>query len=308
MKKILVTCPPMLGLKEQFIPLLEKSGYVAVCPNFTQVMTEEALIEILPECDGWIIGDDPATRKVFEAGKKGRLKAAVKWGIGVDNVDFVACKDLGIPITNTPGMFGAEVSDVALAYLLGLARETYYIDREIRNGRWPKNQGVSLTGKTVGIVGYGDIGRNTTSRIQAFGMNTIVYDPGVTYVDTNSELKQWPDAIEKCDFIVFTCALTDKNRYMLNKEILMNTKHGVSIINVARGPLINEGDLIDFLKSGHVKAAALDVFEIEPLPMDSFLRDYPLVILGSHNSSNTQEAVERTNILAIENLISFLND
>jgi D-3-phosphoglycerate dehydrogenase len=104
--KILVTCPPMLGMKEDFIPVIEEAGFEAVCPEVSQTLSEGKLIELVPECVGWIIGDDPATRSVFEAGVAGKLTAAVKWGIGVDNVDFEACKDLGIPITNTPGMFG----------------------------------------------------------------------------------------------------------------------------------------------------------------------------------------------------------
>ncbi|WP_320820886.1 phosphoglycerate dehydrogenase [Thalassolituus sp.] len=304
--KVMVTCPPMLGMKEQFIPLFEKQGIEVFCPNVTQTLSEEELIELVPKFDGWIIGDDPATRKVFEAGKAGNLKAAVKWGIGVDNVDFQACKDLNIPITNTPGMFGAEVADVALGYLLGAARETFYIDREIRNGSWPKNRGMSLVGKTVGVIGYGDIGRNTVSRAKAFGLKTVVYDPGVNSVDSGSELCIWPADVDQCDFLIFTCSLNATNRHMLDKCVLDECKEGVIVINVARGPLICEEDLIAALKSGKVKSAALDVFELEPLPRYSYLREHPLCILGSHNSSNTTEAVCRTNNIAVEKLISFL--
>ena len=200
--KVMVTCPPMLGMKEQFIPLFEERGVEVYCPDVTQTLSEDELVSLLPEFDGWIIGDDPASRRVFEAGRAGKLKAAVKWGIGVDNVDFEACKEFSIPITNTPGMFGAEVADVALGYLLGASRETFYIDREIRAGGWPKNRGMSLVGKTVGVIGYGDIGKNTVCRAQAFGLKTIVYDPGVTQVDDNSRLATWPNSIEECDFLI----------------------------------------------------------------------------------------------------------
>ena len=128
----------MLGLKKQFIPILEKAGFDAICPDVKQTLSEFELIDLVPQCVGWIIGDDPATRRVFEAGTTGELKAAVKWGIGVDNIDLEACKDLRIPITNTPGMFGNEVADVAMGYLLSLARYLNAIDREIRLGGWPK--------------------------------------------------------------------------------------------------------------------------------------------------------------------------
>lgn len=304
--KILVTCPPMLGLKEQFIPILEEAGFEAICPNVTQTLSEEELIELVSECVGWIIGDDPATRRVFEAGVEGELKAAVKWGIGVDNVDFEACKDLGIPITNTPGMFGAEVADVALGYLLSLARYLHAIDRGVRAGDWPKNRGISLQDKTVGVIGYGDIGKNTVRRSQAFGLNTIVYDPAINEVDNKSLLFPWPQNISQCDFLIFTCSLNEDNRHMFDASIIDQCKQGVRVINVARGPLIKERDLECALKSGQVHSAALDVFETEPLTTSSYLRDHSNCILGTHNGSNTLEAVGRTNIIAIEKLFEFL--
>ena len=107
----------------------KKNNLDVSTPNVVQTLSEEDLIKMVPEYDGWIIGDDPATEKVFQAGKKGRLKAAVKWGIGIDNVDLNACDKLKIPISNTPNMFGSEVSDLAIGYLIGLSRETFFIDR-----------------------------------------------------------------------------------------------------------------------------------------------------------------------------------
>ena len=305
--RVLVTCPPMLGLKAQFLPLFEARGVEAVCPDVVQTLSEDALAELLPDCDGWIIGDDPATERVFRAGRAGRLKAAVKWGIGVDNVDFGACERLGIPITNTPHMFGAEVADVAVGYVVALARETFFIDREIRAGRWPKNRGISLSGKTAGIVGYGDIGSNTARRLSAMEMNVIAWDPAKRTIDEpHARLAVWPDGLSECDVLVFTCAMNEHNRNMLDAGALARCRDGVRIVNVARGPLIDERALEDALQSGKVHSAALDVFTVEPLPMDSRLRQHPLCVFGSHNGSNTLEAVTRTNIRAIEQLFRFL--
>src|SRR3546814_14229171 len=104
--KIIVTCPPMLGMIEEFIPFAAKRGFELIPAKVTQTLSQDELVELVPQYDGWIIGDDPATRRVFEAGKAGKLTAAVKWGIGVDNVDFAACTDLGIPIINTPHQHG----------------------------------------------------------------------------------------------------------------------------------------------------------------------------------------------------------
>lgn len=308
MKDVLVTCPPMLGQIDLFMDYAATRGLRLHPAQVTQVMSEAELKDLLPEYDGWIIGDDPATRAVFEAGQGGRLTAAVKWGIGVDNVDFAACKDLGIPIINTPMMFGAEVADVALGYVIGLARETFMIDRAVRAGDWIKPAGISLAGKTVGVVGLGDIGHNTCSRLQAFGMKVIAYDPGVEGDAGLNGLERaiWPNRVEEMDFLIFTCALNAHNHHMLNAEVLAKTKDGIRIVNVARGPLIDEAALIAALQSGKVYSAALDVFEVEPLPMKSPIREMERCILGTHNGSNTVDAVIRASHAAIDHLAGFL--
>jgi D-3-phosphoglycerate dehydrogenase len=310
MMKVLITCPPMLRRIEDFRHIFTAKNIELITPNVVQLLTEDELIELVPTADAWIIGDDPATRKVFEAGKIGKLKVAVKWGVGVDNVDFDACKDLGIPISNTPQMFGGEVADLAMAYLLGLARESYLIDREVRNGNWIKPSGMSVAGKTVAVIGLGDIGRETVKRLSGFDVTINAYDPFVTCTAAEvgaHSILSFPARIEEADFIVLTCALTASSRHMINKDSITLMKDGVRIVNVARGPLINETDLIVALQSGKVKAAALDVFEIEPLQTDNPLKKFEQCIFGTHNGSNTIEGVSRASYKAIELLFGFLN-
>lgn len=306
--KILVTCPPMLRMIDSFRPLFAQYGVEITTPNVVQTLSVEELTALVPQHDGWIIGDDPATREVFEAGKGGKLKAAVKWGIGVDNVDFAACKDLGIPIINTPNMFGGEVADIAVGYVIALARETFEIDRGVRAGHWPKPRGISLAGKTVALVGYGDIGKNTAKRLLAADMHIIAYDP---YAQPTPDLAAvqmavWPQRLPEADFIVINCALTPSSRHMLNAEVLASTKTNVRVVNVGRGPVIDEPALEAALQSGQVYSAALDVFEDEPLPAASTLRQHPRCVFGSHNASNTADAVERTSHIAIAKLMGFL--
>jgi D-3-phosphoglycerate dehydrogenase / 2-oxoglutarate reductase len=307
--KILVTCPPMLGMIDSFRHIFEEKGIELSAPNVVQTLSVEELKEIVPQHDGWIIGDDPATREVFEAGKAGNLKAAVKWGIGVDNVDFDACKDLDVPIINTPDMFGREVADIAMGYVIALARETFEIDRAVRDGEWIKPRGISLSGKKVALVGFGDIGQSTAKRLLALDMNVIAYDP---FADDSSNLPEveretWPNRVEEADFIVVTCSLTKSSYHMVNADTFKLAKNGVRVVNVGRGPIIDETSLEDALKSGKVYSAALDVFEVEPLPMDSYLRTHPHCVFGSHNASNTADAVERTSHIAIDKLFNFLN-
>jgi D-3-phosphoglycerate dehydrogenase len=309
MYKILVTCPPMLGQFDKFIEPAKKLGLELVPAQTTQILSETELVSQLPNFDGWIIGDDPATKKVFEAGVAGKFKAAVKWGIGVDNVDFDACKQLDIPIINTPNMFGGEVADVGIALMLGLARQTYFIDRGVRAGKWPKPAGMSMSGKHIGVVGFGDIGRNFIKRLSGFDVTVTAYDPGIEGNEGFSFVKRasFPEGLEECDFLVFTCALNKHNYHMLNENTLKLMKPGSCVVNVARGPLIDEVALIRSLKTGHIAAAALDVFEEEPLPIDSPLREMPQCIFGSHNGSNTVEGVERATLKALEEIAGFLH-
>lgn len=307
MKNILVTCPPMLGQFDRFTDYAAERGLKLHRAEVTQTLSEDELCALLPDYDGWIIGDDPATRRVFESAQAGRLTAAVKWGIGVDNVDFNACEDLGIPIINTPMMFGAEVADVATAFVIGLARELFLIDRGVRAGHWLKPAGISLLGKRVGVIGLGDIGRHTVGRMRALGMEVVAYDPGVEGDAGFEALERaaWPEAVETLDFLVFTCALNKHNFHMLNTEVLDRCKPGVRVVNVARGPLIEEVALIAALQSERVHSAALDVFEEEPLPMNSPLRNMDRCIFGSHNGSNTVDGVIRASHSAIERLAGF---
>lgn len=305
--KVLVTCPPMLGMIDSFRPIFDRHDVELTAPRVVQTLMVEELIRLVPQHDGWIIGDDPATSEVFTAGKSGCLKAAVKWGIGVDNVDFDACRELDIPITNTPNMFGNEVADIAMGYVTALARETFEIDRAVRAGEWPKPRGISLAGKTVALVGFGDIGKATAKRLLAADMRVIAYDPNARpNPELPVEIATWPESIETADFIVVTCSLTPSSRHMVNASVLGAAKPGVRLVNVGRGPVICEPDLVTSLQTGKVYSAALDVFEDEPLSMDSPLRQHPHCVFGSHNASNTADAVERTSHIAIQKLFDYL--
>jgi D-3-phosphoglycerate dehydrogenase len=298
----------MIGGIDRLRDEFSRRGAEVVCPEFRQVMSEDELVALVPQFDGWIIGDDPATARVFESGVRGKLRAAVKWGVGTDNVDFAGAKRCGLDVVNTPRMFSEEVSDVAVAYIIGIARGLFAIDRGVRAGQWPKPAGTSLAGKTVALAGFGNIGKATARKLLALGMKVIAYDPYYRPDPSLSvESAAWPDRLREADFIVLTCALTDSSRHMLSREVLALCKSGVRVVNVGRGPLIDEAGLVDALTSGQVASAALDVFEEEPLPAESPLRRFEQCVFGSHNSSNTSEAVHRTTLQAIELLFARLS-
>ncbi|MDB9883043.1 phosphoglycerate dehydrogenase [Bacteroidia bacterium] len=296
----------MLKQIEEYRSIFEEKNIELIAPQVLQVMTEDELIEKLPTMDGWIIGDDPATERVFTAGVRGNLKAAVKWGVGVDNVDFDACKKLNIPIINTPGMFGNEVSDVAIGMMLNLTRRLHDIDREVRNGNWIKPVGNSTVGKKVGIVGFGDIGLSIARKLKAFDMDVVAFDPNATS-QFDIPVIDFPKDIESLDYLFLACALNKSTHHLINKEILSRLKDTAIIVNVSRGPLIDEEALIASLKEGKFRGVGLDVFEEEPLRTKSPLMKFDNCFFGSHNGSNTKEAVDKTSHKAIGLLFDFLS-
>jgi D-3-phosphoglycerate dehydrogenase len=199
---------------------------------------------------------------------------------------------------------------VVIGYLILLARQLHRVDGEVRQGQWPKPEGVSLAGRTLGVVGLGHIGQAVAKRALAMGMEVMGADvsaesaavaqrSGVAIVDL-------PELLRRADVVSLNCPLTAENRHMLDASALATMKAGAWIINTARGALIDEDALASALLSGRIGAAALDVFETEPLPASSPLRRVDQVILGAHNGSNTAEAVHRTSVLALNNLIAGL--
>ena len=312
MHKILLTCPPMIGLVELFSDDFEKANFEVTVPEFTQEMSEDALCEIVGEFDGWIIGDDPATRRVLEVGVKGNLKACMRWGVGTNNVDFAAFEEYQVPIENTPGVFGREVADLACHYVTALARDSFEIDRKVKQGDWYKPIGKSLWSAKALIIGFGDIGQNLAKRLLAHDMAVCFYDPNVegSKIAPGCQKVTWPQSLSHVDYVIFTAPLNEHTYHMLNCNNIGLLKNGVKLVNVGRGPLVSEKALVQGLSEGKISAAALDVFEKEPFNKNThsdLLSFKDRLILGSHNGSNTREAVEFVSKKCIQRLHEFLN-
>lgn len=325
--KILITCPPMIKQISSYKEYFEKYDLDFCCPEFEQTLTEQQLLQLVPQYDGWIIGDDPATEQVLEAGKAGLLKATVKWGVGTDNVDFKACQQLSIPITNIPNVFGEEVSDVAIGYVLNLSRQLHQIHLGHLEKKWLKPCGQSLFNKKFCLVGFGDIGRCVARKLLAFKTKVWVSDPSFSKIDgqikpsdnypikldqevldelKNVEIASLDDCLDQADYIVVCCALNQHTHYLIDETNIRKCQKGVKIINVSRGPVVKEVDVIKLLEEGFISAIGFDVFETEPLPLGSLLREYPQNIFGSHNGSNTIEAVNKTSLIAIQTIWEYL--
>ncbi len=305
MKKILLTCPPMLQSKKYFYEDMSIK-YELVCPDVVQTLSEDKLIELLKDCNGWIAGDDPVTQKVLSKSK--HLEIVIKWGVGTDNIDFNAAKQNNIFVKNTPNMFGNEVADVALGYLILISRRLHLIDQSIRSGEWKKIQGNSLFGKTAGIVGLGDIGSCLAKRLSIVGLNLYGWDPIVTEKPNVRVNGNWPEGIGECDYLFFTCPLNETTMNIFSEKELQLCKEGISIINVSRGKIINENVVIRGLSTKKINFFASDVFEDEPLNFNSEFIKSSNTILGSHNASNTLESVLRTNEKCFKFLEEYFNE
>lgn len=308
--KILVTCPPMIENIDYFHDLFQDHNLEFEIPENFPNVTNDYLLSSIENFDGWIVGDDDASFSVLQAGSQGNLKAVVKWGVGTDNINIDACEKLNLCFAHTPNMFGKEVADVAVGYLIALSRHLVEINNRVKNGEWPKLTGHSLHGKTIGLLGYGDIGRETAIRLNAMGMKIICWDPGIKELEqelNSASLEVWPKNFNKCDYMILTCSLNKTTEYILNKNIFNQAKASLNIINVSRGGLINEEDLICALINQKISSVALDVFESEPVNINSPLLKIDNCIFGSHNSSNTIEGVIRASTMAIELMSDFLD-
>lgn len=303
--RVMISCPNMIDTLGASRDELDALGVDWDIPTFQQQMLEEDLLPVIGQYDGIIAGDDQLTRKVLEAA--GRLRIISKWGVGTDNVDHDAAREFGIRVTNTPGVFGHEVADVAIGYLVLLHRQLHVIDREVRAGNWHRITGRSIAGRTMVVVGLGSIGYQIVRRGGVMGMRVIGVDPSpaarqeaeAAGAATAAALGE---VIGAADVLCLACPLTPETQHLVDTAMLASAPAGLMIINVSRGPLLDEDALADALGSGHVASAALDVFEVEPLGGDSPLRGMNQVVLGSHNASNTRDAAIRVNSIAIRNL------
>lgn len=310
MTRVLITCKQLQETFAPFKTLFDGKGIEVEMPALEQRLSEAELLPIIQRYDGVIAGDDEFTGRVLAKGV--RLRIVSKWGVGVDAIDLGTAKQLGIRVTNTPNVFADEVGDVVIGYIVLLARQLHRLDQSVRAGSWNKVKGVTLRGKVLGVVGLGSIGRAVAVRGTVLGMEVVGHDvaPNVAALQGAPirVLKHLDVLFHEADFISLNCNLTAENRHLLDSRAFSLMKPGVRIINTARGPLIDEAALYEALSAGRVSGAALDVFEDEPLPLRSPLRQLDSCIFGTHNSSNTREAVERVNALAIENLLCGLEE
>jgi D-3-phosphoglycerate dehydrogenase len=309
--KILISAPYMQPVIERFRAELEHAGCELFIPPVFERFEEDDLLEFIGDIDGAITGDDRFTPRVLQAAP--RLKVISKWGTGIDSIDREACAQLGVAVKNTPNAFSEPVADTVLGYMLSFVRNLPFMDQHMKNGVWEKIPGRSLRECTLGIIGVGDVGKAVARRAVGFGMRILGTDPkdiasiSPDFVSqTGIQMVDLPTLLREADFISTNCDLNPTSYHLINDETLAQVKPTTVVINTARGPIVDEQALIRALQAGKIAGAALDVFEHEPLPEDSPLRQMNNVMLAPHNSNSSPMAWEHVHRNTIDNLLAVL--
>ena len=309
MPTVLMTAPYMIPFLDRFRPVLAEYGIDLIVPDVEERMEEEDILKYAGQFDGTICGDDRYTARVIEACLP-RLKVISKWGTGVDSIDAEACSRFGVKLGRTPNAFTTPVADTVLGYMLAFARRGPWMDAAMKRGEWKKIPGKTLSECTLGVIGVGNIGKAVTRRAKAFGMKVLgtdIIDIDHVFVsESGIEMTSLDTLLSNSDFVSVNCDLNPTSHHLVNADTLSKMKSTAVLINTARGPIVDEKALVAALSSGQVGGAALDVFEYEPLPLESPLLKMDNVMLAPHNSNSSPTAWERIHWSTIKNLVEGL--
>lgn len=309
MPVLLLSAPYMIPAVDRFKPVFGHYGLEVIIPEVHERLEENELLSYAGGFDGTICGDDRFTPRVLQACSP-RLKVISKWGTGTDSIDRAACDQLGIQLKNTPNAFTLPVADSVLGYILAFARRQPWMDRAIKAGQWEKIPGRSLAESTLGVIGVGNIGKAVLKRASAFGMrllgNDIVPIPQDFLREYNVTSVPLAELLSQSDFVSVNCDLNPSSVHLINRDALEKMKPGAVLVNTARGPIVNEKDLVEALQQKKIAGAALDVFEDEPIPSDSSLLKMDNVMLAPHNSNSSPAAWENVHWNSIRNLLTGL--
>ncbi|MBI5943069.1 MAG: D-2-hydroxyacid dehydrogenase [Chloroflexi bacterium] len=267
-------------------------------------ITPEELPNVLPNYEGMVVRSRTKVRQPL-IDVCPNLKVIVRGGVGLDTIDHEYAKSKGIAVMNTPMASSASVAELAIGYMFALARSTYKATASMKAEKWDKKsfEGDEIGGKTLGLVGVGNIGRETAKRANALGMSVLAYDPYVKEAD-GIKMVTLEELLSQSDYISLHLPKTKESAGMIGTEQFAKMKNGVRIVNCARGGIIDENALFDALVSGKVAGAALDVFAEEP-PTDWKLLKLDNVIGSPHIGAATKEAQARVGAEVAEKLISF---
>jgi D-3-phosphoglycerate dehydrogenase / 2-oxoglutarate reductase len=309
MPTVLVSAPYINLIIDRFQPVFRHYGIDLLLPDVHERLSEEEILAHAGKFDGTISGDDRFTERAIRACVP-RLKVISKWGTGIDSIDRKFAAEVGVQVRNTPNAFTLPVADSVMGYMLSFVRRLPWMDKAVKSGDWRKLPGRSLSECTLGVIGLGNVGKAVIRRARGFGMKILGSDiipiaPDFI-VENGVEMVPLEILLERADFVSVNCDLNPTSFHLINTETLSLMKKDAVVINTARGPIVDEQAIIAALQDGWIAGAAMDVFEVEPLPKDSPLLKMDNVMLASHNANSSPSAWERVHYNTIRNLLEGL--
>lgn len=307
--KILLTSTSFQDTPGSHHELLENTGYTIT--KLRGPLEEKVMLLVIDQFDGIICGDDEITKAVIEKGVNSRLKVISKYGSGLDKIDLVAAKTLSLPVTNCPAVNQTTVAEHVFALLLSYVKNIIPEYEYVQQARWKRLIGNDIGGKTLGVMGTGNIGKEVIKRALAFGMNILAFDKfpdhkfssqyGITYAASREEIYQ------ESDIITLHMYLDNHSRHLINKKALSEMKKGIIIINTARAELVKQSDVLNEIESGKIGGYLTDVLEKEPIEEQHPYLNNPKIVITPHIGSRTYENVVKQGTMAVENLITQLS-
>lgn len=299
--KILITD----GISETGAKMLQDAGHEVV----QQKLSPEELLQQIGEYDAILVRSATKVRQdAIDAGSK--LKVIGRGGVGLDNIDVAYAKDKGIQVVNTPGASSVSVAELAIAHMFAASRFVGISNVEMRKGEWPKkaySKGIELTGKTLGLFGFGNIGRETAKRALGLGMRVIATDPFVKETDMDVTLASKDEVLAQADYISLHIPFIKEEGPTIGAAEFAKMKDGVVLVNCARGGVVVEKDLVTALNSGKVRSAGVDVYENEPVTeAQTELVNHPAVSVTPHIGASTVEGQGRVGVEIAERVIEAL--
>ena len=304
-----VICTALSAETGPHFELLKSAGFECnVVDRDLNLWNEEILSGAIDGYDGILAGSEPITANVIA--NNSQLRVISRAGVGFDAVDTAECDRRGIVVATTPGVNHHAVAEHAISMLMAIARGFPLADRQVREGIWKRTARPRVMGSTLGLVGLGRIGQATATRAIGLGMSVIASDPFAPQEflkEHDIEQVELDDLLSRSDYVSLHLPDLPETRHLVNSESIDRMKDGAVLINTARGPLVDEPALIEALQSGRLRAAGLDVYEQEPLPMDSPLLKLDNVILSGHIAGLDNESHEDTYAMAADNFIQLFN-
>lgn len=308
-RKVLVTASHYEELCQKAIDLFHANNCeLMINQKEMPFFSFEELSQVMGDIDGVVLGLDEWTENVFKLSPK--LKVLAKFGVGVDNIDLEAAKKYGIKVVNAKGKNANAVAELAVCFMLDSLRQVSRLNGALKQGQWIRYVGHDISGMTIGLLGFGDIARRVAKKMTGFDVNVIAYDmfPDKEIAKAlNVTLADKEEVLRSSDILSIHIPCTEENHHIMNKESFAMMKAGSYFINTARGGLVDTEALCDAVESGHLSGAATDVYETEPLAMDSRILKMPNIVTTPHTGAETAEVYENVALCTAQEVIDVLD-